>query len=521
MNALGMLLVIGALGAHAPVSVSRSALLFGVSLGVEFTADGARLVFDHFDSSTGQWQLCTVPSDGSGPVVTIDVVGPGYDFKTSADGSRIVYLTPGCFQFVRSIAADGSGVPVTLGSFFNQCDGDAPFLVSPDGTRAAFKQDDYSYYTAPTDGSLAPLPLSRPEGDYVPVGEIGPLGTHFYYVVRVIEDVPPFGNYAPALCRTALAGSGDVELLSAFPAQWTFYGVSDFVLAPDESLVVYRSQVSSTDYTLQSVPADDSAPPTLLSTTLVTTPFLFLQLTGATNRVVYLATDALDGSTDLHSVPVDASAAQVRLSALPSTTRRVGSFALSPDGRWVVYLADEIADEVYQLHCVPVDGVGPRLVLNAPLAAGGDVSEFRISPDGARLVYLADQAQDGVSELFSVPMPSSCKARRADERLVKLSGPLPAGGDAFGSFAFTPDGARVVFQASAANGTTQVYSRATDGSTPRLALSEPHAPTGTDSFRVSSLGLVAFQADVSSHQELWVIPADGSGAAVHLNPGQP
>lgn len=159
--------------------------------------------------------------------------------------------------------------------------------------------------------------------------------------------------------------------------------------------------------------------------------------------------------------------------------------------------------------------------MNAPLAVGGDVSEFRISPDGARLVYLADQEQDDVREFFSVPMPRFHKARRPDERPAKLSGPLPVGGNAFGSFDFTPDGTRVVFQASAANGATQVYSRAIDGSTPRLALSEPHAPTGTGSFRVSSLGLVAFEADAGVHEELWVVPADGSAAAVRLNPGQP
>lgn len=226
--------------------------------------------------------------------------------------------------------------------------------MSPDGTRAAFKQDDSTNYTAPTDGSLPPLPLSRPEGEYTPVGQIGPLGTHFYYVVRVTQDVPPFANYAPALCRSALDGGGNVELLSRFPAQDTANGVTDFVIAQDEGWIAYRSKVSSTAFTLHSVPADDSAPPTLLSTTILNSPYLSLQLTGATNRVVYLATDALDGSADLHSVPLDASAAPARLSSLPGTTRRVSSFALSPDGRWVVYLSDEIADEVYQLHCVAV-----------------------------------------------------------------------------------------------------------------------------------------------------------------------
>ncbi len=141
---------------------------------------------------------------------------------------------------------------------------------------------------------------------------------------------------------------------------------------------------------------------------------------------MYLADKNQDFIAEMHTVPIDASAASIELTTLFSMFSSFSDFEVSPNSSRVVFRADRDTGGVFELYSVPFLAGANVIKLNGTLAAGGDVSSFaspfQFSPDGQRVVYHADQDTNDVFELYSVPTDGSTVP-------VKLNGALVTGGD--------------------------------------------------------------------------------------------
>lgn len=288
--------------------------------------------------------------------------------------------------------------------------------------------------------------------------------------------------------------------------------VSSFAHSPDGLWVVYVADQDVDGVSeLYSVRADGTCfpdklnPPGLFSSGL---PFL---ISADSARVVF------HGAV-LYSVPIDASTPPLQIAS--GTTR----YTISPDGAQVVYLADKNQDFIAEMHTVPIDASAASIELTTLFSMFSSFSDFEVSPNSSRVVFRADRDTGGVFELYSVPF-------LAGANVIKLNGTLAAGGDvsSFASpFQFSPDGQRVVYHADQdTNDVFELYSVPTDGSTVPVKLNGALV-TGGDvqtaaqggDFRISSDGTrVVYRADqqVDERYEIYSVPLDASAAPVKLN----
>src|SRR5262249_44945090 len=153
--------------------------------------------------------------------------------------------------------------------------------------------------------------------------------------------------------------------------------------------VVYRADALADEVDqLFSAPSDASAPPVLVSGAMVAggdvrerpssadPDFLF----GSGGRVLYYADAEVDGTVELFSAPLDASAPPIRLSAV-APGRNVQGLRVSADGSRAAYRAVEGVDTVLALYAVPSAG-GQSVKINRGFpGVTGDARDFRLSAD--------------------------------------------------------------------------------------------------------------------------------------------
>jgi hypothetical protein len=188
--------------------------------------------------------------------------------------------------------------------------------------------------------------------------------------------------------------------------------------------------------------------------------------------VDYAADQETDGVAEIYGVPVDGSAAPVRLSgALPSwadVVANAGTLRITPDGARVVFLADRDADDVLELYVAPIDGSAEPLELNAPLPADTEVDVtaergFRISPDSRLVVYATRTARPAsrpLHEIFLVPIDRALEPVKLHGPLAHagypISSALPAGG--IETFEITADSRRVLYSATVRTQVLELFS---------------------------------------------------------------
>src|SRR5262245_52889769 len=80
---------------------------------------------------------------------------------------------------------------------------------------------------------------------------------------------------------------------------------------------------------------------------------------------------------------------------------------LSPAGQWAVYVASQDTEDAFELYSVPLDGSAAPVKLSAPLVAGREVSRVSISPDSRWVAYRADQDEPSLRELYGAPIDGS------------------------------------------------------------------------------------------------------------------
>lgn len=466
-----------------------------------------------------------------------------FAFRASSDGAWVVYLadegSDDLFELY-GVPSDGSaparklsGPLVAGGHLVEVAEQGLPPVrtyepphVRTSHARVAYRADQevdevHELFAAPLDGST---PAVKVSGTLVAGGDVGTElefalgGARLVYVADALVDERPEVFSAPSdgsLSPVSLSGP-----LQQFGT--TSANASSLRVTPDGGTVVYCGVAPfATANRIFAVPADGSAPPRPVSTRRVET----FALTPDGARVVYGAWDS--GSylfVELWTAPLDGGEAPRRLDAR-TTTGSVASYAVSPDATRAVYLADHELHLVPELWSVPLDGSGLPLRLHPPLAAGQGVRAFAIGPDGARVVYAADADVPGTLELYSVPADGSAAP-------VKLSpAPVPGGGVAGGGREHLLELGleRAVWVADArADEVFELFSAPLDGSAPAVRLSGPlppagdveAGPDGAWAFRIAPDGRqVVYRADarLDAQHELWLVPADGSAAPVRLS----
>jgi len=567
------------------VAIDRDVSLFEVG--------GTRVVYTSDQDVDNLFQLHSVPLDGSAPALKL--YGPDaqtVSFELTPDTSQVLFvagLVAGHGLELFRVPVAGGASPVRVSASLSSDAAVHLFRFSPDGTRVAYTADQeasnleelflvplngvtppvkrsgemvsgggvrflafasdgvrlvYSaaqeaadaveLYGTPVGATSPPLKLNAP----LPLGGVAGQVTSFqltsdgtaaYYTASQ-------GTQQDELWRVELGGPGDAVRVSG--GAGPFQSVEEYALSPDGQRVLFlrglqlfsvpahggvlpqRIPIEASVWSFRIAPDSQSVvfvagPPAqeqLFSAAIdATGPALLLgpvpedyRVTPDGERVVSVR--STDGTMQLYSIPLHGGP-EVVLNAPLLPGRDVGGdtgtlapaqfYGLSPDGQWVAYVADQDSDDVLELYAVPADRSAPPHKLSGPMVTGGDVRSepdvgpaFAFSPDGATVVYVADQLSNGVWELFRVALGGG--------PAVRLNGTLPLGGDVGGSptlqvahriFEFVPGGQRLVYMADQnANDVLELFSVPLDGSEAPRRVSADLAGGDVHDFRLSPSG---------------------------------
>jgi dipeptidyl aminopeptidase/acylaminoacyl peptidase len=182
--------------------------------------------------------------------------------------------------------------------------------------------------------------------------------------------------------------------------------------------------------------------------------------------------------------------------------KRVGSPAVSPDGRWVVFSVTEPAydekKEVVDLWIVPGDGsAAPRRLTSSK---GGE-SAPSWSPDGRKLAFAAKREDDEVNQVYVIDVAGGGEARRI------TSAPLAARGPSW-----SPDGQAIAYQSASYPGAKD------DEANRKIAAERKDAKSKVrtyESFPIRRWD--RWLDDTQTH--LFVVPAGGDGPSRDLLAG--
>jgi len=512
----------------------------GVVDGFAITPDGARVVYAATQDDVDVFELFSAPADGSAPSVKLSpplVSGNELDRSNlRVSNAHVVFEieTQSGPVELWSAPVDGSAPAVQL--FPNA----ARFALDPLGARVVFESDiaipgRLELLAVAVDASATPVSISGP---MVPGGSVrgfdlepcvfSPDGARVVYladqaVAGRIElwSGPSDASAQPVRLNGPLVAGGQVQ------SSW--YAAPAMRISPDGTRVVYRAdQEVDERFEIFSVPIDGSAAALKLNATPVAGGDVFGDaavpdfLISSSGRVLYRADQDLDGAPALYSAPLDASAPAVALT--PAVLgRSLGRYAPSPDGAAVVYVADALAFQRFELFRVPLAGGAAPVRLSGGLVAGGDVAsqfgrEFAFSSDSRWVVYLADQEVNDLFELYRVPLAGRAPVRRSDKspppfQPVKLSSPLEPGEQVL-VFELGVGG-RVVFQTE-----THLYSAPLDVPGPAVRLDGVDQPfRAVFGFELAAAApRVAYVSDEDEGvPQVFGVPLDGSTPAVKLN----
>lgn len=558
-------------GSTAPVELDGSVFTL---VGTSFRLGGGRVVFAGASVADGT-ELLSAPIDGSSaPSVLTQLAPPSIPlFELTADGATVAFVSaqtsPSIDQRLWSVPADGSASAVLLTpAVHSQIQS---LRLGADGSRAVYRATlstptIFELFSVPLDGSASPVRLHAPfaAGRNVVADQYGLTAdsARAVYVADVAADelyelwsAPLDGSASAIKISGTLAPGADVVSVSGAPLvtaseRLVFHVGSDLYSAPaDGSGAALKLNGSLSAVTWIDWALDPHEAPQPLGTDH--SRVVFARLTAWSNLEEYVM--------QLYSVPVDGSAAPVRLNGTLHATGGVGRWDIA--GNRVVFSSDESRDDMYELYSAPLDGSSSGLVLNGPMALNSPESfvELRaLTLDGSHAVYTLRFDGEGETEdaLYSVPTDASASPVELQPSVGQLR--------MIYSLAVSPDGTRVVYQVIGTGpgpaGGSSLRTAPLDGSVPSAAFSS-QANSGffritPDSADVITLGssnrffrspidasasgvplttplgqlygitfspdgnTILFEAelDVPGVRELYRVPADGSGLPQKLNP---
>lgn len=509
-----------------PIDGSAPALKIGgpgvtanVVVGFELDPAGARAVFYH---SSG---LFVTPIDGSQPPLSLAPPPAGVlrGGRFDPTGSRVAYVSEqevaGKIELY-TVPADGSAPPVKGNAPLPATADVQGYVFAPDGRSLVYSADAvvdqrFELYLTPATGG----PVRRCSGDVLGLGVQSSFamtedGAAIVYEAQTTVG-PEWAAYRVPLRPTlSTAGHGAIRSLSGSvgPLQGTFA----FRLADHGRRVILALEARDGSGPGLFTARVQAADPVRVSTPFPAGTAGDVEQYGATadgTRAIYVADELEDEVDELFSVPLDGSAAPIRLNPPMGPAADVVEFAVEPSGTRLVYRADAFDDDRFELLGVPQDGSLPAVSLSGPMTAGGDVFSMAIAPVGGRVAYLADQDTDGIFELFSVPIDGSAPR-------VRLHAALSGARDVESDFAFTADGTHVVFRAeTAVNGRNDLVLAPADGSGPALILNSAGPGSSVSSFRLDPAGTFALylSGEGTGTQQVFRVDLDAPGTAMQLS----
>ena len=448
------------------------------------------------------------------PTMLDAAVGIDSDYEVSPDGQWVVFRAAHDaeepVQELLRVPLTGE-TPVTLNRSLVSHGNVESWRFTSDGSRVAYWAD------AEEDGRTEVYSVSIADGSWVKlnpelvgIGSTGGAIAQDHVVFIASERLDTFGTFFDLFGVPATGGSPTTldESLDAGE------DVHQVLARADLDRVLYLANQDSVEVEdLYSVSADGGTP-IKLDPTLATNGNVLadgLQFSPDGNYVLYAADQDQDSVVEIYRVPtLGGTATKLNAPLALGGDVTAGSQRFGPDGSQVIYRADQNADEVFEVFSVPSTGGSP-VRLNGPLVDGGDVRQqgLQFSPDGTRVLYLADQDTDSVIELYSV--------LTSGESLVKLSGPLTAGGDVADDPIFSPDGSRVLYRADQdVDDQLDLYCVPSAGGT-SIRLNETLVPDG-DVVRAAFTPAgdqVVYLADQDTDGvfELFAVPIDGGACA--------
>jgi dipeptidyl aminopeptidase/acylaminoacyl peptidase len=182
--------------------------------------------------------------------------------------------------------------------------------------------------------------------------------------------------------------------------------------------------------------------------------------------------------------------------------KRVGTPAVSPDGKWVVFSVTEPSydekKEVADLWIVPADGSAPPRRLTS--SKGGE-SAPDWSPDSRQVAFSAKREDDEVAQIYVIDVAGGGEARRITSSPLAARSPV-----------WSPDGRSIAFQGSAYPGAVDAQANA------KIAAERKDAKSKVRIYETFPIRRWdKWLDDTQTH--LFVVSADGEGAARDLLAG--
>lgn len=283
--------------------------------------------------------------------------------------------------------------------------------------------------------------------------------------------------------------------------------ISDVVYSTDGTRLVYRArEVSTAELDLFSIGADGTAligsvPHPIGTPVKLNDPRIDgghpASFVTAGTTVVYRVERESHFDADFYGVPIDGSAAPVRLTPPFVAGDRVLSSTLSPDGAWFLFVAGSSFGRT-ELFSVPATG-GPLVVLS-PASAERVGQELHLDPTAPRVVYRIIVGLR--SQIHVAPLDAA-----------NASVPLSGVDDILSGFPISPDGARVVYSVDhPTTMTRQLFSVPIEGGVPVLLT---NAQTYFDISPDSRF--VVFQTGGDRNAQLFSVPIGGAAPPTLLN----
>ncbi len=406
-------------------------------LDLRTSRDGSRVLYREEFDAIGVSELRTAAVDGSSvPGTPYDalatlVVGGARDMVLTPDERTVVYaaedLQSGQFRLL-SQPVERSGQTRVLTPMLSADASVVRHELMADGVTVVYEIEssivpNLGLFRVPIDGSALPLRLSPAK----PVEQWCVIGANVYYSSRSATTSLFELNRVPWL-----AAPTSTRLTPVLPS---FAAIDRFVVAPDESLVVYAGD-AATDSTLDLFAIDTSTP----NQHVQLTQFMGgsvgahqFDLSPDATSVAYSSDVDQPFVFSTYAVATAGSAPPVRLHPDFGTNADMVDPAFTLDGQRVVFRGDPNAPFRYELLSTRFDGTDFRN-LSAPANHFDDVLSFEVAAQGAVVYYAEQTAQE--RDVFRVPASGAS----APESVVLL----PTGNGAR-DFLLTPDRQRILY----------------------------------------------------------------------------